>query len=187
MIIIKFIKSIGIYGDSKMRKWKRYFLMLKLTLSSDGLKKAKIVKKANIFKMYGEKNYWFPRQLPAEPHLITIHNNVHVATDVYFCTHDVMQRMFNNVPEYYELLSDKIKLKGGGYQYKKGEIEIYDNVFIGAKSIIMYDVKIGPNAIVAAGSVVTKDVPEGMVVGGNPAKVIASVYDVAKKRADSIK
>lgn len=47
----------------------------------------------------------------------------------------------------------------------------------------MYGVKIGPNAIVAAGSVVTKDVPEGSVVGGNPAKVISTVEKVARKRA----
>ena len=42
--------------------------------------------------------------------------------------------------------------------------------------------KIGPNAIVAAGSVVTKDVPEGSVVAGCPAKVIGRYEDVAKKR-----
>ncbi|MBQ3543811.1 MAG: acyltransferase [Lachnospiraceae bacterium] len=169
-----------------IKKLKRLWMMFRLTISSDGLKKAKIVKKSNMFKAYGENNYWFPRILPAEPHLVKIHNNVHVATDVYFCTHDVMQRMFNNVPEYYDLLSEKDKASGG-FKYNKGEIEIYDNVFIGAKSIIMYDVKIGPNAIVAAGSVVTKDVPEGMVVGGNPARVISTVADVAKKRADKLR
>lgn len=58
----------------------------------------------------------------------------------------------------------------------------YDNVMIGANSTIMYDVKIGPNAIVAAGSVVTKDVPEGTIVGGNPAKVIGKFEDFVVKR-----
>ncbi len=36
----------------------------------------------------------------------------------------------------------------------------------------MYGVKIGSNAVVAAGSVVTKDVPDGAIVGGNPVRII---------------
>lgn len=46
----------------------------------------------------------------------------------------------------------------------------------------MYNVKIGPNAIVAAGSVVTKDVQPGTIVGGNPARVIGSFNDLMEKR-----
>lgn len=166
-----------------MNKMKRMILMLKLSMCNSGIKKSKIVKKAKIFAEYGENNYWFPRILPAESELVTIHNNVHIASDVYFCTHDVMQRMFNNMPECVIFLPDSA---GGGDQYKTGKIEIFDNVFIGAKAIIMYDVKIGPNAIVAAGSVVTKDVLPGTVVGGNPAKVIFSFEEIVKKRAERL-
>ena len=66
----------------------------------------------------------------------------------------------------------QLSLWGGVFEQYIGSIEIFDNCFIGANSTIMYNVKIGPNAIVAAGSVVTKDVPDNAVVVGNPAKVI---------------
>lgn len=46
----------------------------------------------------------------------------------------------------------------------------------------MAGVTIGPNAIVAAGSIVNKDVPEGTVVGGVPARVIGSFEELRLKR-----
>jgi len=49
--------------------------------------------------------------------------------------------------------------------------------FIGCGSIIMPNVTIGDHAIVAAGSVVTKDVPSNCIVAGNPAKVIKTGID----------
>ena len=49
---------------------------------------------------------------------------------------------------------------------------IGENVWIGAETKIMPGVTIGENAVIAGGSVVTKDVPAGAIAGGNPAKVI---------------
>jgi acetyltransferase-like isoleucine patch superfamily enzyme len=46
------------------------------------------------------------------------------------------------------------------------------DVWIGANALIMAGIKIGDGAIIAAGSVVTKDVPEYSIYGGNPAKLI---------------
>ena len=52
-------------------------------------------------------------------------------------------------------------------------IKIEDDVWLGAFSIILPSCSfIGKGAIVAAGSVVTKDVPSFAIVGGNPAKII---------------
>ena len=51
-------------------------------------------------------------------------------------------------------------------------VVIEDNVFIGARSIILKGVTIGKNSVIGAGSVVVKSIPENCIAGGNPAKVI---------------
>lgn len=56
--------------------------------------------------------------------------------------------------------------------YSKGPVYIDDNVWIGEKASIMPGVSIGKGAIIAANSVVTKNVPAYCIVGGSPAKVI---------------
>lgn len=55
---------------------------------------------------------------------------------------------------------------------KTKDVFIDDDVWIGQNSIILKGVRIGKQAIIGAGSVVTKDVPENAVVAGNPAAVI---------------
>lgn len=54
-------------------------------------------------------------------------------------------------------------------------MHIKKNAWIGAGATILAGVTIGENAIVAAGSVVSKDVPDNMIVGGIPAKVIRAI------------
>lgn len=69
-----------------------------------------------------------------------------------------------------------------------GKIDIRDNSFVGHGAIVMPRVTIGPDSIVAAGAVVTKDVPPGVVVGGNPARVICTTEELVRrmeKRSDA--
>lgn len=54
-------------------------------------------------------------------------------------------------------------------------IVIERNVWIAAGAMILGGVTVGENSVVAAGSVVTKDVPRNTLVGGNPARVIRGV------------
>jgi len=56
-------------------------------------------------------------------------------------------------------------------------IVIERNVWIAAGATIIGGVTIGENSVVAAGSVVTRDVPANTFVGGNPAQVIRSIGD----------
>ncbi len=56
-----------------------------------------------------------------------------------------------------------------------GKIHIKKNAWIGANATILQGVTIGENSVVAAGAVVSKDVPDNVIVGGIPAKVIKSI------------
>lgn len=132
--------------------------------------RSKLLKKNNYFYSMGDNVHFQPRKLPSDPKLIKIGNNVSVAGNVGFLTHDIINKVFNGMDSANE------------YQSHLGCIEICDNVFIGARAIIMPDVRIGPNAIVAAGALITKDVPPGTIVGGVPAKIIGSFDDLKEKR-----
>lgn len=62
-----------------------------------------------------------------------------------------------------------------------GKIDIGDNVFIGYGAIVLRNVTIDPNAIVAVGFVVVKDVAEGDIVVGVPARPTGRVKNLVKK------
>jgi len=62
--------------------------------------------------------------------------------------------------------------KGNPSSYSKGDIVIKNDAWIGANCTLIDGLTIGNGAVVAAGSVVTKDVPPYAIVGGNPAKLI---------------
>lgn len=100
--------------------------------------------------------------------LITIGDNVTIAPQAYLLAHDA---------------STKRDL---GYT-KIGKIDIKDNVFIGARALIMPGVTVGENSIVAAGAVVTKDVKPNTVVAGNPAKEVISKEEYINKNKELLK
>lgn len=61
-----------------------------------------------------------------------------------------------------------------GLEYGK-PVTIGNIVWIGGRAVIVPGVTIGDNVVIAAGAVVTRDVPPGAVVGGNPAKILKYV------------
>lgn len=72
----------------------------------------------------------------------------------------------------------KVMLKGDKYEaISRGPIVVKDDVWIGTDSLVFSGVTIGQGAIIAARSVVTKDVPPYSIVGGNPAKIIKYRFD----------
>jgi maltose O-acetyltransferase len=64
--------------------------------------------------------------------------------------------------------------RNSGKEYAK-PVTIGSNVWIGGSAIINPGVTIGDNAVIASGAVVTKDVPNNVVVGGNPARVLKQI------------
>ena len=134
-------------------------------MEKDGLHK-----KHNMFAQVGENCYFQSNILPAEPFLVYLHNNVAISAGVRLVTHSAVNTVFNH-----EENTDT-------YLCRYGKVEIGNNVYIGADAIINYGVTIGDNCIIAAGAVVTKDVPARSVMGGVPAKQIGT-YDDAKRKA----
>ena len=63
-----------------------------------------------------------------------------------------------------------------GYEYGI-DITIGDNVWIGGSVCVMPGVTIGNNAVIGAGSVVTKDIPENAIAVGNPARVLRYITE----------
>ena len=104
----------------------------------------------------------------SEPYLIFIGNRTTVSKDVQFLTHDGSTRVFRHLDKYRKVL-------------RFGSIHVGENCFLGAKSIIMPGITIGDNSIIAAGAVVTKDVPPNEIWGGVPAKKINSIEIFAEK------
>lgn len=61
---------------------------------------------------------------------------------------------------------------------------VEDDVLVGANAVVLEGVKIGKGAVVAAGAIVTKDVPAYTVVAGTPAKVIKEIDDQTKSKTE---
>lgn len=105
----------------------------------------------------------------SEPYLITLKTKCRISYDVTFINHDGGTWAFrNHMKEYKDVI-------------KYGRIEVGEESFIGARSIIMPGVKIGRNCVIGAGSVVTKDVDDETVVAGIPAKKICTLKEYAEK------
>ncbi len=104
---------------------------------------------------------------PSHCFLISIGNNCTLAPNVKLIAHDASMKR----------LLDFTRI---------GKIRIHDRCFIGESSIILPGVSIGPDAVIGAGSVVTRDVPPNSVAAGNPARVLCSVDAFIKKHREKM-
>jgi len=94
------------------------------------------------------------------PELVTLERGVYLTRGVRIITH------FNPTPGIAEIIgTDRIC----------GPVSIRESAFVGVGAIVLPNVTIGRCALVGAGAVVTEDVPDYAIVGGNPARVIGDV------------
>lgn len=145
--------------------FKRKLQLLRLMLCRNGYRRAEYLKKIGYFRRQGDRCFFVPYNYGTEPYLLSFGDNVYVASDVRFITHDVAAKMFHYMEPRHRHTS------------RVGSIEVGSHVFIEAGATILYDVKIGDRVIIAAGALVERDLPSGGVYGGIPARKLFDFDD----------
>lgn len=96
----------------------------------------------------------------SEPYLVSIGNQVTISHNVDFVTHDgglrVVRAKYPNA-------------------YLYGRIQVADHCFIGAHSIFLPGARVGAGSVIGSGSIVTGEIPPGVVAIGAPARPVKSV------------
>lgn len=151
---------------------KRILFIIYCVFNRSVERKAEYLRRHKIFNGMGVNCRFAPYWIPADAKYVTLHNNISVSTGVTFICHDTINTLIKHMK----------KIDTSDLSVEFNPIIIYDNVFLGGNVTLCPGVKVGPNAIVAAGAVVTKDVPPGTIVGGVPARVIGEFDDIVEKR-----
>lgn len=154
---------------SKIRMFSKMAKKFRFMFIVSGADRAQYMNKKSLTRGMGE-NVWFqPRAMPNDPNLIRFHNNVVVASGVTFVADDLINQMIGRRNDLSMHINEDC-------------IEVMDDVFIGSNSVILPGVRIGPRAVIAAGAVVSQDVPPDTIVGGVPAKKIGDFSQLEEQR-----
>lgn len=149
--------------------WFRLKHTIGMHLQRSASKRAEYLKRHHILHSVGDNCAVMFRKIPLYSSLISLGNNVIIASNVLFVTHDMIHPVINRIKGENEL--DEFI----------GCISIQDNVFIGANVTILPNVSIGSNTIIGACSLVNKSISGG-VYAGVPAKYVCSIEDFICKR-----
>ena len=136
-----------------------------------------VIKDISYFRTLGVRvgencDFITPPDFSSEPYLITIGDNTTISFDVAFVTHDASTRVIRHLPD------------GDPETVIYGTIEVGNNCFIGCRSTILPNVKIGDNSVIGACSLVNRDIPANVIAAGNPCKVICTLDEYREKHKD---
>ncbi|HVG25778.1 MAG TPA: acyltransferase [Thermoanaerobaculia bacterium] len=107
---------------------------------------------------------------PSEPAVVRIGKHSGVGERTMFHA-----RKLIDVGNHVRMSWDVVLLENNYHSNSKGPIVIEDYAWVGCRAIILSGVRVGYGAIVAAGAVVTKDVPSNVMVAGNPARPVRTL------------
>lgn len=128
--------------------------------------KPKVQQARNAGVKLGVNNLFYSRfWCASEPYLISIGDNCQITVGVKIFTHGGCHVARKRIPDF-----DCF-----------GKVVIGNNVYIGNNALIMPGVTIGDNVLVAAGAVVCHSIPDNVVVGGNPAKILGTLDKFIEK------
>lgn len=113
----------------------------------------------------------------AYAHLIEVGENTIISGGVFILVHDYSIAT--------AIRTVRPVTTGALPHFIKG-VKIGNNVFIGARSIILPGTTIGDNTIIGAGSVVKGNIPSGVIVAGNPARIIKTTEAYARKHLEEM-
>lgn len=148
---------------------KLFFMML----PTAKMRSLYIMSQRKKFHHLGTNIQWQPRKFPSDPELISIGSNVRLASGVMLINHDRIDAVINDG----KLSEQTVK----PYSHC---IKIGNNVLIGANTLIMPNTYIGNNVAIAAGSIVSKDIPDNCVAAGIPARPIGDFNRLIEKRCN---
>ena len=140
-----------------------------LCLIPSANKRTDFMRKHKLYGAIGQNCMIQKRKLPLYSNLVFLHDNVKIASNVGFVTHDVIHTMLNG------------KYQDGEFIEKVGCIEVMNNVFIGSGTRILYNTRIGNNVIIGSDSLVNKDIPDNSVYAGVPARYVCSFDEYVEK------
>ena len=133
----------------------------------------------------GEDVYW-------GNNVIATYKNISIGNHVYIGSNSVLQSAHGKIViGNHVMFGPGVHIHGGNHVYDKvgvymdlvkkadesdGTVLIEDDVWIGANAIVLQGIHVGYGSIIGAGAIVTKDVPAGSIVAGNPARIIGERF-----------